>query len=159
MLGILQSLGFLTAAAATASDAGVSSPISGSSIMRKAWRMEKAGRISDLKLVEEPIAYPASGHVRVAVKAIGLNAADIFAIIGLYAATPKGSFIPGLEYSGVVESIGDGCQTSLRVGDKVYGFTRFGSYVSHLNVNEYYVRKLPEKWTFAEGASFVVQGK
>jgi synaptic vesicle membrane protein VAT-1 len=40
--------------------------------------------------------------VRVAVRAIGLNFADIFAAMGLYGATPKGAFIPGLEFAGVV---------------------------------------------------------
>jgi alcohol dehydrogenase len=39
----------------------------------------------------------------VAVRAIGLNFADVFAIWGLYGATHKGSFTPGLEYAGVVE--------------------------------------------------------
>ena len=45
-----------------------------------------------------PIAPPAPGEVRVAVKAIGLNFADLFACLGLYSATPQGSFIPGLEF-------------------------------------------------------------
>lgn len=70
--------------------------------MRRAWRMEKAGRLSDLVLKEEALAAPGEKEVRVAVKAIGLNFADIFAVIGLYGATPKGSFVPGLEYSGTV---------------------------------------------------------
>lgn len=41
---------------------------------------------------EEPIGAPVEGYVRVAVKSIGLNLADVFAIIGLYSATPKGAF-------------------------------------------------------------------
>lgn len=44
-------------------------------------------------LQEEPINAPAEGHIRVAVKAIGLNLADVFAIIGLYSATPKGQLV------------------------------------------------------------------
>lgn len=44
---------------------------------------------------EEPIGAPAPGHIRVAVKAIGLNLADVFAIIGLYSATPKGRWVLG----------------------------------------------------------------
>ncbi len=38
---------------------------------------------------------------------MGLNFADIFAIQGLYSATPKGSFIPGLEFSGKINNIGN----------------------------------------------------
>jgi alcohol dehydrogenase len=48
------------------------------------------------------LAQPVENEVRVAVKAVGLNFADVFAILSLYGATPKGSFIPGLEYAGVV---------------------------------------------------------
>jgi len=48
------------------------------------------------------VAAPGEGQVRVGVEAIGLNLADVFAVLGLYGATPKGEFVPGLEYSGVV---------------------------------------------------------
>lgn len=51
------------------------------------WRYRLINRY---KQQEEPIGAPAPGHIRVAVKAIGLNLADVFAIIGLYSATPKG---------------------------------------------------------------------
>jgi alcohol dehydrogenase len=35
--------------------------------------------------------------------------ADVFAIQGLYSATPKGSFIPGLEFSGEIIAVGFRC--------------------------------------------------
>ncbi len=44
-------------------------------VMRTSWRMDKAGRISDLQQVQEPLAGPGNGEVRVAVKAVGLNMA------------------------------------------------------------------------------------
>ena len=40
------------------------------------------------------------------VEAVGLNFADIFACLGLYSAPPKGPFVPGLEFAGVVEALG-----------------------------------------------------
>lgn len=45
------------------------------------------------------------GQIRVSVRACGLNFADIFAAMGLYSATPKGTFTPGLEFSGVVSQV------------------------------------------------------
>lgn len=36
------------------------------------------------------------------------------------------------------------------------GCTRFGSYSTHVNVNERYLFALPENWSFEEGASFTV---
>jgi alcohol dehydrogenase len=45
-----------------------------------------------------------------------------------------------------------------KVGDKVMGVTRFGGYVSHLNLHHRYVISLPVGWSFEEGAGFLVQG-
>ena len=67
---------------------------------RRVWRTHKAGAISNLQLVEAPLASLGRGQIRVAVKSVGLNFADIFALTGLYSATPEGSFIPGLEFAG-----------------------------------------------------------
>lgn len=111
----------------------------------------------DLKLVSEPLAAPGPEEVQVRVEAIGLNFADIFAIQGLYSATPKGPFIPGLEFSGEIMATGEKVQT-WQPGDRVMGVTRFGGYVSHLNLNERYVMPLPASWNYEEGAGFLVQG-
>jgi alcohol dehydrogenase len=45
-----------------------------------------------------------------------------------------------------------------QVGDKVMGATKFGGYVSHINIHHRYVIPLPDGWSFAEGAGFLVQG-
>lgn len=116
----------------------------------------KAGRLANLKQLSEELPDPGAGEVTVAVKAIGLNFADIFAIWGLYPATPKGVFIPGLEYSGVIAKLAPGVQ-DLKVGDRIMGVTRFGAYATHLNIDHRYVVPLPKDWDFAEGASFLVQ--
>ena len=39
-------------------------------------------------------------------KAIGLNFADLFACLELYSATPAGTFVPRLEFAGVVDAFG-----------------------------------------------------
>ncbi len=125
-------------------------------LKRKVWRTEKAGAISRLMLIEEPLAELADDEVRVAVKAVGLNFADIFALTGLYSATPKGSFIPGLEYSGVISKVGDDCQ-QFKVGDRVMAVTRFGGYSSIVQSKEDYLIALPEQWSFAQGAAYLTQ--
>ncbi|KAA6431860.1 medium chain dehydrogenase/reductase family protein [Rufibacter glacialis] len=124
---------------------------------RLAYRMPKAGSILDLKLVKEALPAPQPQEVCVQVKAIGLNFADIFAMQGLYSATPKGSFIPGLEFAGEIIAVGEG-EPEWRVGDRVMGVTKFGGYVSHLNLHREYVVPLPGNWSFEEGAGFLVQG-
>src|SRR4030066_2124072 len=99
---------------------------------RLAYRINKAGSINKLKLVTENLSDPSKNEVTVQVKAIGLNFADVFAIQGLYSATPKGSFIPGLEYSGIILSTGSKVN-NFNAGDKVMGAIRFGAYTTHLN--------------------------
>jgi alcohol dehydrogenase len=123
---------------------------------RKVYRMNKAGSINNLKLIEEILPELDSNEITVEVKSIGLNFADLFAIQGLYSATPKGSFIPGLEYSGIILKTGNGVK-DFNAGDKVMGAIRFGSYATHLNIDSRYVLKVPEGWSFEEGSAFTVQ--
>lgn len=125
-------------------------------LIRKSYRTPKAGSISRLKLVEEELTAPKEHEVQVKVKAVGLNFADVFAILGLYSATPEGSFIPGLEYSGEIIAKGDKVE-SFQIGDRIMGVTRFGAYTSHINIDAAYVNKIPDTWSFEEGASFLVQ--
>ena len=106
-------------------------------MQRHAYRL-KAGSLANLQLTAEQLPDPELGEVTIAVKAIGLNFADIFAIWGLYGATPDGEFVPGLEYSGVVDRVGEGI-THLRQGDKIMGVIRFGAYATHLNIDARYV--------------------
>jgi NADPH:quinone reductase-like Zn-dependent oxidoreductase len=124
---------------------------------RQVYRMPKAGSIKNLKLIKEKLGPPQANEVCVQVKAIGLNFADIFAMQGLYSATPAGSFIPGLEFSGEIIAVGAAVE-EWNVGDKLMGATKFGGYVSHLNIHHRYVIPLPADWSIEEGAGFLVQG-
>ena len=99
---------------------------------------------------------PAPHEVSVAVEAVGLNFADVFAIWGLYSATPAGAFTPGLEYAGRIIAVGADAGGWV-VGDRVMGVTRFGGYASAINSDHRYVLPLPAGWTAAEGASYPVQ--
>jgi NADPH:quinone reductase-like Zn-dependent oxidoreductase len=119
--------------------------------------MKKAGTIRDLKVVSEQLYNPGAEEVTVKVHSIGLNFADIFAMQGLYSATPKGSFIPGLEFSGEIIEVGEHVD-EWKVGDRVMGSTKFGGYVSHINIHRRYVIPLPKNWSYDQGAGFIVQG-
>ena len=126
--------------------------------------MPRAGSIAALRLEPEVLPAPGPGEVRIAVRAIGLNLADVFACLGLYSATPRGAFVPGLEVAGIVRAVGPGQPEAraseapgFRVGDRVIGLTRFGGYVTALNADARYVKPLPAGWSFGEGAAFPVQ--
>lgn len=127
--------------------------------MRTAWRIDRAGSLDRLKLVDEPLPPPAAGEVRVRVTAVGLNFADAFACLGLYSATPKGSFVPGLECAGVVDDAGPELSGRPRFapGERVIVLTRFGGYATALNVDARYVHRTPSGWSDAEAAAWPVQ--
>lgn len=128
---------------------------------RDVWRIDRAGSLDRLTRRTEDLAAPGPGEARVAVHAIGLNFADIFACLGLYSATPKGSFVPGLEFSGVAEAIGPApadAASPIRVGDRVAGLTRFGGYTTAINTPVQFLRAIRPGWDFAQAAAFPVQG-
>ena len=123
---------------------------------RQVWRTPKAGALSHLRLESCALNELSANKVRIEVKAVGLNFADIFALTGLYSATPDGAFIPGLEFSGVVTEVGLGCY-QYRVGDRVMGVSRFGGYASVIDSEEDYLLYLPDGWPFSQGAAYIVQ--
>ncbi len=116
----------------------------------------RAGNINRLKISTDHLPFPGPGQVQIKMQAIGLNFADVFAVLGLYSATPQGEFIPGLEYSGEIIEVGEGVD-HYAPGQSVMGVTRFGAYASHINIGQEYVIPLPLNWTFQDGASYLVQ--
>lgn len=122
--------------------------------MRRYYEVTAKGSLKNLTLATGPIPELKDGKVLVEVRAIGLNFADLFAIMGLYSATPNGTFIPGLEFSGVVAESKSPMYT---VGNRVMGVTRFGGYDSHIVADPDYLMALPDNWTFEAGAAFPVQ--
>jgi NADPH:quinone reductase-like Zn-dependent oxidoreductase len=125
-------------------------------MQRQSYYVTKTGSVDNLKLITEAVKPLQAHEVRVEVKAIGLNFADNFAVLGLYSATPKVPFIPGLEYAGVISETGAEVH-HFKPGDKVMGVTRFGAYATVVNIDARYVAPLPAGWSFEEGAAFLVQ--
>lgn len=124
-------------------------------MQRKIFRL-KAGRISNLTLVDDKLDPPKALEVQIKVQAFGLNFSDLFAIWGLYDATPKGPFTPGLEYAGVVTEVGEEVPGIFK-GDRIMGITKFGGYTDALNIDHRYVVSMPPDWSMQEGAAFLVQ--
>lgn len=83
-----------------------SSTPSNQETVRRCWVVAKKGSVDNLQLRTESLPAPSAGHASVEVKAIGLNFADVFSVLGLYSATPRHEFIPGLEFAGVVTAVG-----------------------------------------------------
>lgn len=72
-----------------------------------------SAQLCDVKIPE-----PGEGQVRVAIKACGLNFADLLMQTGAYQDTPPAPFTLGMEIAGVVDTVGPGVST-LRPGDRI----------------------------------------
>ena len=73
---------------------------------------------------------PGEGQVRVAVKAASLNFPDLLTVEGKYQIKPPLPFVPGAEYSGVVEALGPGVG-SLSEGARVAVIGAAGGFGTH----------------------------
>jgi putative PIG3 family NAD(P)H quinone oxidoreductase len=84
------------------------------------------------------------GHVRVQVRYVGVNRADILQRMGLYPAPPGvPKDIPGLEYSGVVDEA-DSALTGFSKGERVMGLVAGGAYATHVIVHGREIARIPE---------------
>ena len=84
----------------------------------------KAGGPEVLAIQDFPELQPANGEVRIAVKAAGLNFADILARLGLYRDAPKFPCTVGYEVSGIVDAVSPTVDASW-LGKEVFALTRF----------------------------------
>ena len=80
-----------------------------------------------LRVEERPDPDPASGEVRVRVRAAGVNFADLLGRVGLYPDAPKPPCVVGYEVAGDVDAVGEGVR-DYEVGQRVMGACRFGGY-------------------------------
>src|SRR5665213_4039946 len=76
-------------------------------------RFHQTGDAEVLKLGIVPTPEPAAGEIRLRVKAIGLNRAEVMFRRGQYLVQPQLPSLIGYEASGTIEAVGPGVDTSL----------------------------------------------
>jgi NADPH:quinone reductase-like Zn-dependent oxidoreductase len=113
------------------------------------------GDVRVMRVQERPDPKPARGEVLVRVKAAGLNFADILARQGLYPDGPAKPCVMGYEVSGIVESVGEGVDSTL-TGQPVIAMTRFKGQAELITVAEMQVFEKPANLSFEEAAAIPV---
>ena len=92
----------------------------------RAWLSHAAGGPETLVLGDLPQPQPRAGELLVKVAAVGINYPDGLLIRDLYQVKPPRPLVPGSEFCGVVEAVGDGV-TAFRGGDVVIGRCGWGA--------------------------------
>jgi len=116
----------------------------------------KPGSFDSLRVVDVPEPKLQAGEVRVAVRAAGVNFADVVVRLGLYASAKKyvgWPITPGFEVSGEVAELGAGVE-DLKLGDRVFGLTRFGGYTSQICLPRGQLFRVPTAFSHAQAATF-----
>jgi synaptic vesicle membrane protein VAT-1 len=108
-----------------------------------------------LEVRETTTPQPGEGEVRIAVRAAGVNFADILARVGLYPDAPKPPLVAGYEVAGCVDAVGPGV-TRFHEGDRVLALTRFGGYATHAVAPADYVFQVPYGMSDVEAAALPV---
>lgn len=119
----------------------------------KAIRIIRPGEPDVLEVADLDDPVPGPGQVRVEVHGTALNRADLLQRRGAYPAPPGvPSDIPGLEFAGVVEAVGEGVDESA-VGSWVMGLVGGGGYAELLVTPATQIVPMPRGLQFVECAA------
>ena len=119
----------------------------------KAIVIKTPGEQPILELIDLPSSAPEIHEVKVKVKAVGVNQADVMQVKGKYPAPPEyPQDIPGLEFAGVVDAVG-AAVNKLKVGDRVFGLIGGGAYTEEINIHADCVTKIPSNISFVDAAA------
>jgi putative PIG3 family NAD(P)H quinone oxidoreductase len=106
-----------------------------------------------LELREVPTPSPTRGDVRVRVRATAVNRADLIQRAGHYSAPPDSpQDIPGLEFAGEIDAVGEGV-SDWQPGDRVVGLCGGGAYAEAVVVPSRTLARLPASLSFTDGAA------
>ena len=119
------------------------------------WLCENPVGAEALVWKELPTPEPKAGEVRVAIRAASLNFPDLLIVQNKYQMKPPLPFVPGSEYSGVVEAVGADV-THLKPGDAVAAFGGTGGFATHACVAASLVLPLPAGFAFDDAAAFIL---
>jgi NADPH2:quinone reductase len=117
------------------------------------WICETLDGPAALRWRERPTPEPGPGEVRVAVRAASLNFPDLLIVEGKYQARPALPFLPGAEFAGVVDAVGDGV-AHLRPGMPVAAIGTHGGFATHACVDAARVLPLPPGFALEDAAAF-----
>ncbi len=120
-----------------------------------AWLCENPVGVDALTWKELPTPTPAKGQVLVRIQAASLNFPDLLIVQNKYQMKPELPFVPGSEYAGIVEAVGEGV-TELKVGQPVACLSGTGGFATHTLAPAKLCLPLPPGFAPVDAAAFIM---
>ncbi|MBK9346815.1 MAG: NADPH:quinone oxidoreductase family protein [Burkholderiales bacterium] len=120
-----------------------------------AWLCENPTGVDALTWKELPTPSPKAGEVLLEIKAASLNFPDTLIVQNKYQIKPPLPFVPGSEYAGIVQAVGDGV-THLKVGQAVACLSGTGGFATHTIAPAAMCMPLPNGFPFVDAAAFIM---
>ena len=120
-----------------------------------AWLCENPTGIDALEWKELPTPRPKAGEVLVEINAASLNFPDLLIVQNKYQMKPALPFVPGSEFAGVVQAVGDGV-TNLTVGQSVACLSGTGGFATHTIAPAALCMPLPPGFPHVDAAAFIM---
>jgi NADPH2:quinone reductase len=108
-----------------------------------------------LAVTDLPSPGMAAGQVRVRVRAAAVNFPDVLIVANDYQIKVPPPFVPGSEFAGVVDAVGDGV-TKVAVGERVFGTGLIGAFAEEVAVPADSLNRIPDGVDDRAAAAFGV---
>jgi len=120
-----------------------------------AWICDNPTGVDALRWKELPTPTPGAGEVLIAIQAASLNFPDLLIVQNKYQMKPPLPFVPGSEYAGVIEAVGEGVR-HLQVGQSVACLSGTGGFASHVLAKAAACMPLPPGFGAVDAAAFIM---
>ena len=120
-----------------------------------AWLCENPVGVDALTWKEIPTPAPQAGQVLIRIEAASLNFPDLLIVQNKYQMKPDLPFVPGSEYAGVIEAVGEGV-THLKVGQSVACLSGTGGFGTHTLAPAKLCMPLPAGFPAVDAAAFIM---
>jgi len=120
-----------------------------------AWLCTNPTGVEALTWTELPTPAPKAGEVLVEIKAASLNFPDLLIVQNKYQIKPPLPFVPGSEYAGVVQAVGEGVK-HLKPGQHVACLSGTGGFATHTLAPAAMCMPLPADFPFVDAAAFIM---
>jgi NADPH2:quinone reductase len=117
--------------------------------------VEAFGAPASFALVPRDPGAPGPGKVRIAVRAAGVSFVDVLVAAGEYQLKPPLPFVPGSEFAGTIEAVGEGVDPA-RIGTRVMGAAFGAAFAEAAVIPDKLALAIPDAMAFNEAAVFRV---